>query len=344
MAFEQNTLGELLSNPKIKQIAKDAIRNRDLSQEDLWNKTLRQIKDEYIFFGEIGNGFRCLYRAADSGDWYYPLYSEAECDEDEARRGVNIIRLSSEDPKADERPFIFLVPGGGFMNVWSLTEGWPVADQFNRLGYHVFVLTYQVDGTERLLEKDMEDFARALRLIRDKRDFFHADADRYITCGFSAGGYLVCLWNTGMGYPAHGLPKPQAVIPVYPFVSPKLAAAGEEPGTDTEEDLKDDLRLYGSSLWDAIEKDYEIPEHAEGFPPCAVFLAAGDELVDPEHSKILARVLEKAGIPCRLEIGPTGGHGFADGTGMCMAGWTERAVRWIETNMKCDMYPVSWTH
>ena len=123
MAFEQNTLGELLSNPKIKQIAKDAIRNRDLSQEDLWNKTLAQIKDEYIFFGEIGNGFRCLYRAADSGDWYYPLYSEAECAEDEARRGVNIIRLSSEDPKADERPFIFLVPGGGFMNVWSLTEG-----------------------------------------------------------------------------------------------------------------------------------------------------------------------------------------------------------------------------
>ena len=220
------------------------------------------------------------------------------------------------------------------MNVWNLTEGWPIAAQFNELGYHTAVLTYQVDGTERLLEKDMEDFARALRLIRDKRDFFHADADRYITCGFSAGGYLVCLWNTGMGYPAHGLPKPQAVIPVYPFVSPKLAAAGEEPGTDTEEDLKDDLRLYGSSLWDAIEKDYEIPEHAEGFPPCAVFLAAGDELVDPEHSKILARALEKAGIPCRLEIGPTGGHGFADGTGMCMAGWTERAVRWIETNMK----------
>ena len=48
MAFEQNTLGELLSNPKIKQIAKDAIRNRDLSQEDLWNKTLRQIKERGI--------------------------------------------------------------------------------------------------------------------------------------------------------------------------------------------------------------------------------------------------------------------------------------------------------
>ena len=45
---------------------------------------------------------------------------------------------------------------------------------------------------------------------------------------------------------------------------------------------------------------------------------------------MLARALEKLGIPCRLEIGPTGGHGFADGTGMCMEGWTGRAVRWVE--------------
>ncbi len=37
--------------------------------------------------------------------------------------------------------------------------------------------------------------------------------------------------------------------------------------------------------------------------------------------------LEQQKIPCRLEIGLTGGHGFADGTGMCMAGWTERAAK-----------------
>ena len=330
MAFENKTLGELLDDPRIRPIAPDAIRRRDLRNEDAWNMTLGEIHSQQFFTSDIGRGMERLYAAADSGSWYFPLYSEEECAEDSARRGVNVVWLPSADPEAAKKPFVLLVPGGGFVNVWNLTEGWPIAAQFNELGYHVAVLTYQVEGTESLLEKDMEDFARALRLIRDKRDIFHADADRYITCGFSAGGYLVCLWNTGMGYPAHGLPKPQAVIPVYPFVSPRFAAAGEEPGTDTEEDMKDDLRLYGSSLWDALEKDYEIPEHAEGFPPCAIFLAAGDELVDPEHSKILARALEKAGIPCRLEIGPTGGHGFADGTGMCMAGWPERAIRWIE--------------
>ena len=35
--------------------------------------------------------------------------------------------------------------------------------------------------------------------------------------------------------------------------------------------------------------------------------------------------------PSVKEIGPEGGHGFADGTGMCMAGWTERAVRFAES-------------
>ena len=60
------------------------------------------------------------------------------------------------------------------------------------------------------------------------------------------------------------------------------------------------------------------------------FLSAGDELVSPENSRMLAKALDQAGIPCRLEIGPTGGHGFADGTGMCMEGWPERAMDWFE--------------
>ncbi len=82
--------------------------------------------------------------------------------------------------------------------------------------------------------------------------------------------------------------------------------------------------------YEADNSAFEIPDHAEGFPPTALFLAAEDELVDPKHSKRLAAALEKEGIPVYLEIGPTGGHGLADGTGMCMAGWTERAVRFYE--------------
>ncbi len=325
MAYEHEKLGALLSDPRIAPIALDAIRNRELKKEPLWDKTLSQLKSEHFFSGEIGLGIRRLYQAAETGAWYYPLYSEAECAGDPARLGVNIVWFPSEDTSADERPFIFLVPGGGFVNVWNLTEGWPIAEQFNRYGYHVFILTYQVEGTERLLEKNMEDFARGLKFIRENEKRFHLQGDRYITCGFSAGGYLVCLWNTKKGYRAFGLSKPQAVFPIYPVTTLKeeIRYGSSDPASA--------IRLYGCSLREAAQTDYEIPEHAEGFPPCAIFLAAGDELVNPENSKVLARALERLHIPCRMEIGPTGGHGFADGSGMCMAGWTERAVRWYES-------------
>ena len=318
------TLGELLSDPRIRPIAPDAIRNWDLSKEPFWNNTLPEIRQQY-FGSDIQRGLNRLYAAADTGEWYYPLYTEEECKDDPARKGVNIVWLPSAANQAEERPFILLVPGGGFVNVWNLTEGWPVAAQFNDLGYHVFILTYQVEGEKALLEKNMEDLARALALIARNQDRFRVRADKYITCGFSAGGYLVCLWNTEQGYGAHSLPKPQAVFPIYPVTSLKNRIRYD--GGDATEAI----RLYGCDLETAVNTAYEIPEHAEGFPPCALFLAAGDELVDPENSKMLARALERLNIPCRLEIGLEGGHGFADGTGMCMAGWTERAVRWFES-------------
>ncbi len=319
----ERTLGEILSDPKISRIAPDAIRKRDLSKEEMWTKTLSQLRADH-FGGELREGFERLFAAAETGDWYYPLYSGAECAEDPERKGASLVWFPSADAAADERPYILLVPGGGFVNVWNLTEGWPVANQFNRLGYHVFILTYQVDSPDRQMERSLGDFARALRLIAENEKKFRVNAQRYITCGFSAGGYLVCLWNTELGYPAFGLPKPAAAFPVYPVVTlrPEIAYTPDDP--------EEAVWLYGCDMETARKSAYEILDHVDGFPPCAIFLAAGDDLVSPENSKLLAAALEKKGIPCYLEIGPEGGHGFADGTGMCMAGWTERAVRWVE--------------
>ena len=318
--YENETLGRLLSDPRIAPIASEAVRNRDLSREPLWNKTLHQLRTELFFSGEIGLGIHRLYQAAETGDWYFPL---DEYDKSTEKTDTNLVWFPSNDPKADERPFILLVPGGGFVNVWNLTEGWPIAEEFNQLGYHTFILTYQVNDRDRLLENNMRDFARALRFILGNKAHFHLHGDQYITCGFSAGGYLVCLWNTKMGYAAYDLPKPQAVFPVYPVTSLKL--------NHNEENKDASMRLYGCLREEAAAMCYEIPEHAEGFPPCALFLAAGDELVNPQHSFQLAKALDKLNIPCIVEVGASGGHGFADGSGMCMAGWTGRAIQWYES-------------
>ena len=342
MIDERKTLGELLSDPLIGKIAPDAIRNMDLSEDEKWGKSLSQLREE-CFGGNLAAGFDTLYQAARSGEWYYPLYTEAECAADESRRGTNLVWLPSSAEDAGSRPYILLVPGGGFINVWNLTEGWPVAAQFNRLGYNVFVLTYQVAAEDRLLDREMGDFAQAVRLIRDHAETFSVDWQRYITCGFSAGGYLVCLWNVPeKGYAFHGLPKPQAVFPVYPLVSWKLCLMDDEKngGAEDEEEADSDLALFGCDINTAARSPFEIPDHAEGFPPCAVFMTETDGLVNPEHSRLLQQALQRKGIPCRLEAGPSGGHGFADGTGMCMAGWIERAVRWYE-GLGCENCGIS---
>ena len=331
MIDEKKTLKDLLTDPLIAKIAPDAIKNMDLSKDEKWEKSLEQLREE-CFGGNMAAGFERLYRAARTGEWYYPLYTEAECAEDENRRGTNLVWFPSDEEGAASRPYILVVPGGGLENVWNLTEGWPIAAQFNRLGYNVFVLTYQVAIDNRLLEREMDDFAHAIRLIRDNAGKFRVDWQRYITCGFSSGGYLVCLWNVPeKGYAFHGLPKPQAVFPVYPHTSWDLIVRNwEASGEAEEEDDDSDIALFGFDIKTAIHSPYEIPDHVEGFPPCAVFMTDTDDQVDPEHSRMLQRALERAGIPCRLEAGPSGGHGFADGTGTCMAGWTERAIRWYE--------------
>ena len=324
--YKDKTLKELLENPIIADIAPDAIRRRDLSKDEFYDWTLQDIADK-VGWGNLERGFTRLFEVAGRGEYYYKLYSESECMKEPAKKGTNIVYFPSDDAAADDRPFILLVPGGGFVNVWSLTEGWPVAQHFNECGYHVFILTYQVE-VEASAVKAMDDMARAMEIIASRKDEFHVNPDSYITCGFSAGGYIVCLWNTEKGYSAFDLAKPKACFPVYPATSYRILEADEwDEGEDKDAFARSGL---GCTMEEACNSCFEIPMHVEGFPKTAIFVTEEDELVDPEHSKSLARALTGAGIPCKLEVGPTGGHGFADGTGMCMEGWPERAIEWYE--------------
>ena len=321
--LKDKTLKMLLEAPAIADIAPDAISKWDLSKEEFYHWTLQEIADK-MSWNTLERGFSRLFEAA-QGAYYYKLYSDEECQAEPAKQDRNIVWFPSEDKIADDRPFILLVPGGGFVNVWNLTEGWPVAQQFNALGYHVFILTYQV-GVEAAARKEMDDMSRALEIIRQHREEFHVDPDKYITCGFSAGGYIVCLWNTEAGYHAFRQPKPQACFPVYPVTSYRLMDAEEwDEGEDKDAFARSGV---GCTMQEACNSCFDIPTHAEGFPPTAIFVTTEDTLVDPEHSRSLARSLNAAGIPCRLEVGPTGGHGFADGSGMCMEGWIKRAIHW----------------
>lgn len=323
---ENRTLGSILEDPIIAEIAPDAIKDYGIEKQEMYHKTLKQLHEEH-FGGNITRGLQRLFDNALDGDYYFPVYTDEEIAADSTRKGVNLVYFPADDRKAQkENPFILLVPGGGFVNVWNLSEGWPVADHFNKLGYAVFILTYRVGDMPYLAARNMEDFAYALRFIKANEEKFGVRGDAYIPCGFSAGGFLVCSWCTKKhGYGVHNLPKPQAVFPVYPLVSPALADQDDED----DEDDGDDMDFLGRLLGEE-RHGWETPEYAADFPPAFLFLAADDDLVPPRHSLLMKEALEKAGVPVRLEMGPRGGHGFAEAEGMCMEGWCERAIEGYE--------------
>ena len=57
MIDERKTLKDLLMDPLIGKIAPDAIRFMDLSKEELWEKSLAQLRKEY-FGGDLAGGKR----------------------------------------------------------------------------------------------------------------------------------------------------------------------------------------------------------------------------------------------------------------------------------------------
>lgn len=67
-------------------------------------------------------------------------------------------------------------------------------------------------------------------------------------------------------------------------------------------------------------------DHVRDFPPTRIIHCADDDLVNPEHSRILKQALDAAGILSELEMDARGGHGFAEGTGTDAEGWIDRTA------------------
>ena len=78
--YMDKTLKEMLENPLISRISKDAISKWDLSREEFYGWTLQEIADK-MGWRTLGKGFERLFAAAEGGAYYFRLYSEEECRE-----------------------------------------------------------------------------------------------------------------------------------------------------------------------------------------------------------------------------------------------------------------------
>src|SRR5213076_1721470 len=101
---------------------------------------------------------RMIDDAAAGRTVFYDFYSAAEKQAQPSRRNTGLFFLRGT-PGA---PFALIAPGGGFVYVASLHEGFPYAAEISKRGFNAFVLKYRVGQGGRIAT---EDLAAALTYI-----------------------------------------------------------------------------------------------------------------------------------------------------------------------------------
>lgn len=149
-------------------------------------------------------------------------------------------------------------PGGAFMFRSENTEGKEVAEAFANEGYISFVVHYRVRPyTER---ESGIDIARAIKLVRSKREEYGIDENKIAVVGFSAGGIangraLLEYGNkiNGTSLDSNYIPDkiddisstPNAVIMGYSFYG-RLSVADLNESTFKDFDLPPTYYVYGT--------------------------------------------------------------------------------------------------
>lgn len=222
----------------------------------------------------------------------------------------------------DNKPFVLILPGGGYGDVCSLIEGFPVALQLNRMGYNAFVGLYRIAGQAHY-PNPQDDVAKMLSFIFENAPALGVNAQNYAVCGFSAGGHLAASWGTkSLGYAKYGLPRPAAVILAYPVIT-----MGEYTHKGSRKNL-----LGKDANNQVVIEQYSIEKQIDAdYPPAFIWQCKNDRVVPFQNSLLLKKALDANGVPCRLMPVEGTAHGWGLANGTAAEGWLQKAVAFWQT-------------
>lgn len=231
-----------------------------------------------------------------------------------AKNELKIQEYVIQDDKA--HPFAVICPGGGYSMVCSSREGKPYAKYLNSKGFSAFVVTYRCKKKGRY-PAPMDDLALAIKTIMDRSEELGLDKSNYSVWGSSAGGHLAASFGTDrMGYVKYGLPKPRAVVLVYPVIT---------MGDMTHKGSR--VNLLGKNPDEKMVELTSVERQiTHNYPPCFIWCGNEDKIVSPENSRILDAALKVCGIRHEFEIYSGVGHGVGLGKGLACEGWIEKAI------------------
>lgn len=223
-------------------------------------------------------------------------------------------------------PALIIAPGGGYTLLAINKEGTDVAARFNEFGIHAFVLKYRVPA--RPAREDLtkwwaplQDVQRAMGYVRHNAKALGVNPRAIGLAGFSAGGHLtghlssLGNWSQRLYDPVDESDlescRPDFSLLIYPW----SVVDGNAPTSTT---LSPELRNMSKAS-----------------PPSFLTHAADDQTAPFANSVVFFEALHRVGFtgPTRLEIDPSGGHGF----GLCqdidpdsqVCAWPSAAAKFI---------------
>ncbi|MBR5345875.1 MAG: alpha/beta hydrolase fold domain-containing protein [Clostridia bacterium] len=221
-------------------------------------------------------------------------------------------------------PFAVICPGGAYTMVCSYVEGVPFAKRLNEMGISAFIVYYRVRELARF-PAPQDDLARAVREILTRADEYGLDIRHYSVWGSSAGGHLAASFGTtAMGYSHYGLPKPEAMVLVYPVISMDREITENETHNN----------LLGAEATKEQECSASVDLQVDAnYPPTYIWCGDADRVVKPENTKRMADALRAAGIPYRCEIFPGIDHGVGLAANTAAGEWFDHAAAFWKQQM-----------
>jgi len=211
-------------------------------------------------------------------------------------------------------------------------------------GYTVFALNHRLAPTFKY-PAHLEDAQRAIRFIRHNADKYGINPYRIGGVGGSSGGHMTSLigYLGGAGDPADPDPvnresaRLQAIVPWAPPTD--LPAMNETFGSPSF------ASFFGMRLFDRDPKTslrYRTYSQASPIvhvtpddPPTMMIHGDADDAVPLDQSEILLKKLKAAGVPSKLVVVPSGGHGASfPGKSSKSPDYLTATVEWFDRWLK----------
>jgi acetyl esterase/lipase len=229
-----------------------------------------------------------------------------------AAKDIPTLTVFLPQPDRASGAAMVICPGGGYVSL-AAHEGAGYAQWLTNQGIAGFVLKYRLGSGGYHHPVEMQDAARALRLVRSRAAEWKLDPKRIGIIGSSAGGHLASTLMTHFdaGRPDDADPveragcRPDIGVLVYPVITmkPPFMHRGSQTnllGRDPSPEL---IELLSNELH--VTKDT---------PPGFIFHGYDDRTVPVENSLLFAEAMRKAGVPVELHLYAKGSHGIGLGS------------------------------